>query len=182
MNKFYRRIENKIRVFRESVTRKGEEALLKASAIHLHFAAKPFAQNGATTNYPYYGRAMPDVNKHIDFSKMTHISPEEVKAWGILNAGAKLSDTSGTGKIGLVYRQPGGTQLIPVPEVKIHIQNPAGLSVNKDFAQEGTAYFDLSFVPAGATLFVQVQSDGNYRVTARTVDLRIEFRLNTETI
>ena len=177
MNIYYRRILQQFKGAHELIVKKSEEATVKAAAIHLHFPVKASVNKSGTKVYPFYGKAMPDVNKHIDFLKFRHINPAQVRAFGILNVGASLSSRTATGEITLVYRKPGTeNEFVEIPRLNVAIKLPQGLKSGNDFGTEGTAYFDIGMVPVGATLLIQVKTNSVSTVKATGADLRIEFR------
>ncbi len=176
MHKYFRRVWERMETFQTGVEVETEEAILQASSVNLFFHVSG-SSNGTTYTYQSFPKAMPDLNRHVDFSKFKHIDPTEVKPYGLLNVGTRLTSTGGNGTIKLVYRNPGTVSdfiLVPALEIPIHL--PEGLSANRDFGIEGTTYYDMSMVPKGASLMVQMKSDGVGRLYARGVQLHIQFR------
>jgi len=175
MHKYNRQIENRFRALKTGVEIETEEAILRATTISLFFYINRSLTAGSLTYQPF-AKAMPDINKFIDFSKFKYINSVNVKPFGLLNAGSRLSLDDGAGELQLVWRMPGTTSdFIPVPELKINVSSPEGLPKNKEFGIEGEAFYDMSMVPAGATLMVQIRQE-NGRIYARGVQLLIQFR------
>lgn len=175
MHKYLRQQENRFRALKTGVELKPEEAILRATTISLFFQINRSLTSGTLTYQPF-AKAMPDINKFIDFSKFKYINPVDVKPFGLLNVGTRLSTTDGTGELQLVYRNPeNASDFIPVPNLKVDVSLPENLTKNKEFALEGEAFYDMSMVPKGATLMVQIRQESG-RIYARGVQLLIQFR------
>ena len=176
MHKYFRRVWTRFEGLQNGVEVETEEAILQANSLSLFFVVSGSA-TGSTYTYQSFPKAMPDLNRHVDFSKFKHIDPTDVKPYGLLNVGSRLTSTASSGTIRLVYRNPGTvSDFIPVPELEIPINSQEGLSANRDFGAEGTTYYDMSMVPKGASLMVQIKLDGTGRLYARGVQLHIQFR------